>query len=205
VNIHRYVLTIISPSLYSLILISFLAVGVILIGNIDAIYDKLDVVEEILLLKEYYGISIGQIVSGIDKLSLSPEIVTFIFWFSIGILFYSIFTAASNSYREIEGGVKITRHYVHPRNFMASRFRRNVLVIFIIRYVSILLLLLCFYYGINLILPYAIENSSLIINQGINVGAIIGTVLGFFMIVGIIQTIVSLIKLTLSSLHAVSQ
>lgn len=200
-NVDR-IIELAKPSLLTMLLSFLISVFLVVGANVRIISDQFDVVEQYILINEYFGLSISNILFSLSSFTITSTIVTFLIWFTAGILLFSLLTVIINSFKEIEHDVEIDKSYIHPASYKSNIFWMQLAALFAVRFVSTLLILVILFAIVYTVLPLASDSISKIFNADIVLSNVVNAVLYFAVLVSAFIILVIVGKISISSFQA---
>lgn len=190
------------PTKIDMFLYATLAVIIILIGNAQILTKSL-VGDSYASYNDVRGLLDTQLdrrLTAIDNLRWAPDLAVFAVWALVGVVVYSIGVAVYNQYVELKEDVDISFKYIHPRNFVSSKFWKHVAIVSFIRFTLIIGMVTIGFLIFGVLMPSSGEIIKSILAQPTSF-AILALFLSFTIITISVMAEAIFLKLAINSRH----
>lgn len=110
-------------------------------------------------LGEMFHIFLGDLLMFLDGLSFTATTAVFIFWSLAGIAAFSLLQSMYNTYIEIKNDIRVSVHFLHPRNYSNMRFWFGVLLQMLAHVTTCLFIAVCLLLLAFVLIPVALTLS----------------------------------------------
>jgi hypothetical protein len=177
-------ITRIVPTLFEMLSLLLLAVGIIVLGNTKQLLDYYGLSSSDQLIKHSTSHAIASGLGKLDTFSFTDKVVTFLVWAVIGVLCFSVVQMIGRFYREFQDEEQVSsNHYIHPATFVRAAFWRRVILDFLGLLLCLVALGAALYGMLAYVLPIALTYTRAFLT-GISLVHFGGFLLGFFMLYG---------------------